>query len=170
MPARKDAAQAIRMERNSQETQVNQDTDRQTVIDLLNRVPLDPGVEDETDWAALQTQWGFPTPKPSRPELPQAPEEPLISKPPKEDDQLYEVELSGLDKFLSSRRIKKQQAALKRFERDRKAWDEDRLNDLALYEFAKKNHAKQVEQAMRKYADAVEEWKTAFIRYLRTAA
>lgn len=158
------------MESNSQETQVKQDTEVQVVIELLNQIPLDPTTEDETDWVGLQSQWGFPTPKPSTPELPPEPSEPVISKPPNEEDPKYEVELTGLDKFLSSRRIKKQQAALKRFERDRKAWDEDRLNDLALYEFAKKNHAKRMEEARRTYADAVKEWRTAFITHLRDAA
>jgi hypothetical protein len=158
------------MEHNSQETHVNQDTDVQVIIELLNQVPLDPAKDDETDWSALQSEYGFPTPKPSAPELPPQPEEPVISKPPREEDPKYAVELSGLDKFFSSRRIKKQQAALKRFERDRKAWDEDRLNDLAMYEFAKKNHAKQVDEVRRTYADAVDEWRSAFITHLRNAA
>ena len=77
---------------------------------------------------------------------------------------------STLDKLLSSRRIKKQDAALKRFEKDRKAWNEDRDYALGIYEKAKAQHDETVTQLEATYEAALGQWKNDFEAYLSTLA
>ena len=120
------------------------------------------------EWAALGEQLGFSTALPEQPTLPPAPDEPTFGDPPREDDPKYMVDLSGLDKLLSSRRIKKQDAALKRFEKDRKAWNEDRDYALGLYERAKTQHAAETKAAAASYEAALGQWKRDFEAYLST--
>jgi len=120
------------------------------------------------EWAALSTRLGFSTILPQRPAPPPAPEEPHLGHPPREDDPKYAVELSMLDKLMASRRIKKQDAALKRFEKDRKSWNEDRNYALGLYEIAKKKHHQEVEHLEASYEASLGQWKSDFERYLRS--
>ena len=122
------------------------------------------------EWAALGDRLGFSTVLPEKPALPPAPQAPAFGKPPREDDAQYTVELSTLDKLLSSRRIKKQDAALKRFEKDRKAWNEDRDYALGIYEKAKAQHDETVAQLEAAYEAALGQWKADFEAYLTTLA
>ena len=122
------------------------------------------------EWAALGDRLGFPTVLPEKPALPSAPQEPNHGDLPREDDPKYSVELSTLDKLLSSRRIKKQDAALKRFEKDRKAWNEDRDYALGIYEKAKAQHDETVTQLEATYEAALGQWKNDFEAYLSTLA
>ena len=120
------------------------------------------------EWATLGDRLGFPAVLPEKPALPPAPQEPAFGNPPREDDPQYTVELSTLDKLLSSRRIKKQDAALKRFEKDRKAWNEDRDYALGIYEKAKAQHDETVAQLEADYEAALSQWKSDFEAYLTT--
>ena len=122
--------------------------------------------EEIVDWAIFQKQYGFETSHPPKPELPKVPKAPVIPPAPHEDDASYGVELGAMDKLLPSRRRKKENAALQRFERDRKRWNDNRLNALAHYEFAKKNYAKNIELLSEEYAAALKEWRQAFASYL----
>ena len=122
------------------------------------------------EWAALGDRLGFPTVLPAKPDLPPAPQEPDHGAPPREDDPQYAVELSTLDKLLSSRRIKKQDAALRRFEKDRKAWNEDRDYALGIYQKAKDQHGETVAQLEANYEAALSQWKNDFETYLTTLA
>jgi len=119
------------------------------------------------EWAALGNRLGFPTVFPAKPDLPPAPKEPAFGQPPREDDPKYNVELSTLDKLLSSRRIKKQDAALRRFEKDRKAWNEDRDYALGIYEKTKAQHDETVAQLETTYEAALGQWKDDFETYLK---
>ena len=122
------------------------------------------------EWVALGDRLGFATVVPEKPMLPPAPQEPAFGQPPREDDPKYSVELSTLDKLLSSRRIKKQDAALKRFEKDRKAWNEDRDYVLGIYEKARAHHTETVAQLEADYEAALGQWKKDFEAYLTTLA
>ncbi len=122
------------------------------------------------DWAALGDKLSFSTALPEQPVAPPAPQEPAVAEPPREDDPKYSVELTTLDKLLSSRRIKKQDAALKRFEKDRKAWNEDRDYAFGIYERAKKQHLEEVEKSAATYEAALDQWKHNFEAYLGTLA
>ena len=110
---------------------------------------------------------GFTKPLPEKPTLPEAPDTPDLGPPPREDDPKYDVELSTLDKLLSSRRIKKQQAALNRFEKDRSAWNEDRRYAQGVFEQEKKKHDAQSAQLTASYKEAVADWKRDFEAYLQ---
>ena len=118
------------------------------------------------DWVALGERLGFATALPERPVAPPAPKEPAATEPPREDDPKYAVELTGLDKLLASRRIKKQDAALKRFEKDRKAWNENRDYALGLYERAKKQHLETLKESEAAYEATLNQWKRDFEAYL----
>ena len=120
------------------------------------------------EWVALGDRLGFPTVLPEKPALPPAPQEPNHGDLPREDDPKYSVELSTLDKLLSSRRIKKQDAALKRFEKDRKAWNENRNYALGIYEMAKAQYDETVAQIEANYEAALSQWKDDFEDYLKT--
>lgn len=120
------------------------------------------------EWAALSTRLGFSTVLPQKPTPPPAPEKPHLGTPPREDDPKYSVELSMLDKLVASRRIKKQDAALRRFEKDRKSWNEDRDYALGLHEMAKKKHHQEVEHLEANYEASLGQWKSDFERYLHT--
>ena len=122
------------------------------------------------EWATLVDRLGFPTVLPEKPTLPPAPQEPHFGDPPREDDPKYAVELSTLDKLLSSRRIKKQDAALRRFEKDRKAWNEDRDYALGIYEKAKHQYSETVAHLETSYEAALGQWKDDFEAYLATLA
>ena len=122
------------------------------------------------DWALLGERLGFPTILPAKPELPPAPQKPDFGTPPREDDPKYMVELSTLDKLLSSRRIKKQDAALKRFEKDRKSWNEDRDYARGIYEKAQDKHQQTVAELEAHYETALSQWKSDFETYLATIA
>ena len=120
------------------------------------------------DWSVLGDKLGFSTAPPETPVSPPAPQEPVVAKLPREDDPKYAVELTTLDKLLASRRIKKQDAALKRFEKDRKAWNEDRDYALGIYERAKKQHLEDAEASEAAYETALDQWKREFEAYLDT--
>ncbi len=120
------------------------------------------------EWAALGDRLDFSTALPEKPALPPAPQEPDHGDLPREDDPKYSVEFSTLDKLLSSRRIKKQDAALKRFEKDRKAWNEDRDYALGIYEKARHQHGEIVAQLEANYEAALSQWKDDFEAYLKT--
>ena len=122
------------------------------------------------EWAALGDRLGFAAGLPAKPDLPPAPQEPDHGEPPREDDPKYTVELSALDKLLSSRRIKKQDAALKRFEKDRKAWNENRDYALGIYEKARQRHGETVAELEANYEAALGQWKNDFEAYLTTLA
>ncbi len=122
------------------------------------------------EWAALGDRLGFATALPEKPVLPPAPQEPDPGEPPREDDPKYVVELSTLDKLLSSRRIKKQDAALRRFEKDRKAWNEDRDYARGIYEKARAQHDETIAQLEAAYEAALGQWKADFEAYLTTLA
>ena len=122
------------------------------------------------EWAALGDRLGFPTVLPKKPALPPPPQEPDLGDPPREDDPKYTVELSTLDKLLSSRRIKKQDAALRRFEKDRKAWNEDRNYALGIFERAQQEHTETVATLEANYEAALGQWKDDFETYLTTLA
>jgi hypothetical protein len=126
--------------------------------------------DDLQAWAALGSRLGFPTPLPEKPALPVAPQKPDQGAPPREDDPKYGVELSMLDKLLSSRRIKKQDAALKRFEKDRKAWNENRDYARGIYEKAENKHRVSVAELEAAYQAALDQWKDDFETYLTTLA
>lgn len=126
--------------------------------------------DDHQTWEAHRTEVGFALPFPTPPAAQPVPEKPDHGQPPREDDPKYDVELSTLDKLLSSRRIKKQQAALNRFEKDRKAWNEDKAYATGIYEQAKKRHTEQAAEQDAAYREAVAEWKSAFESYLRDLA
>lgn len=129
---------------------------------------LETETNGAVDWAALQAHWGYQVAQPERPELPAQPQPPVIPSAPSEDDPKYDVTLSTMDKLFSSRRIKKQQQAINRFEKDRKRWEENRLNAEAMFTFQKKNHAKAVEQLEAEYIAALTDWKRDFAAYLRS--
>lgn len=135
-----------------------------TVEQLLEALETDAAL----DWDALQQEWGYTAPQPQRPELPATPVAPKIPAAPSENDPKYDVTLSTMDKFLSSRRIKKQQQAINRFEKDRKRWEEDRLNAEAMFTFQKKNHAQAVAQIEAEYTTALTDWKRNFAEHLRS--
>jgi hypothetical protein len=120
------------------------------------------------EWATLSSRMGFPTVLPTRPNHPLVPEEPALAPPPREDDPKYDVALSTLDKLISSRRIKKQDAALKRFEKDRKAWNEDRDYARGLFETTKKKHHQEVGKLETQYTEALSQWKQDFESHLKT--
>ncbi|HMB93913.1 MAG TPA: hypothetical protein VKP65_23895 [Rhodothermales bacterium] len=120
----------------------------------------------KTDWPTRGQQLGFTKPLPEKPNLPEAPEAPDLGPPPREDDPKYDVELSTLDKLLSSRRIKKQQAALNRFEKDRSAWNEDRRYAQGVYEQEKKKYDEQTAQLKTRYEEAIADWKRDFEAFL----
>ncbi len=122
------------------------------------------------EWATLSDRLGFATALPAKPDLPPTPQEPDHGKPPREDDPKYAVELSALDKLLSSRRIKKQDAALRRFEKDRKAWNENRDYALGIYERARQQHGETVAELEADYEAALGQWKNDFEVYLATLA
>ena len=122
------------------------------------------------EWATLSSRMGFPTVLPTRPNHPPVPEEPALTPPPREDDPKYNVDLSLMDKLLSSRRIKKQDAALKRFEKDRKAWNEDRDYAKGIYEKAKNKHHTSVAELEAGYQTALDQWKNDLEAYLTTLA
>ena len=122
------------------------------------------------DWAALGDKLSFSTALPEQPVAPPAPQEPAVAELPREDDPKYSVELTTLDKLLASRRIKKQDAALKRFEKDRKAWNEDRDYARGIYERAKKKHLEEIEGSAVTYEAALDQWKRDFEAYLKTLA
>jgi hypothetical protein len=121
---------------------------------------------DLQEWAVLGERLGFSTALPERPSLPPTPEEPVLTTPPREDDPKYDVQLSTLDKLLSSRRIKKQDAALKRFEKDRKAWNEDRDYARGIYEQATKKHQAELKTLEAAYEAALDQWKRDFEAHL----
>lgn len=120
------------------------------------------------DWAALGERLGFSTTLPEKPVAPPAPQEPAATEPPREDDPQYAVELSTLDKLLSSRRIKKQDAALRRFEKDRKAWNENRDYALGIYERARQQYDEALKESEAAYEAALEQWKRDFEAFLGT--
>ncbi len=120
------------------------------------------------DLAVLGDKLGFSTALPERPVAPPAPQEPAVAELPREDDPKYAVELTTLDKLLASRRIKKQDAALRRFEKDRKAWNEDRDYAFGIYERAKKQHLEEIEQSETTYEATLDQWKHDFEAYLGT--
>ena len=120
------------------------------------------------EWAALGDKLGFSTALPEQPVAPPAPQEPAVAELPREDDPKYAVELTTLDKLLASRRIKKQDAALRRFEKDRKAWNEDRDYARGIYERAKKKHLEEIEGSAVTYESALDQWKRDFEAYLGT--
>jgi len=122
------------------------------------------------EWATLSSRMGFSTALPVRPDLPPLPEEPALKPPPREDDPKYDVALSTLDKLIASRRIKKQDAALKRFEKDRKAWNEDRDYARGLFEQTKKKHHQEIDKLETQYAEALSRWKRDFESHLKTLA
>ena len=122
------------------------------------------------DLAVLGDKLGFSTALPERPVAPLAPQEPAVAELPREDDPKYAVELTTLDKLLSSRRIKKQDAALRRFEKDRKAWNEDRDYALGIYERAMKQHQEEIATREDEYELALSQWKGTFEAYLKTIA
>lgn len=122
------------------------------------------------EWAALSTRLGFSATLPEKPAPPPAPQAPQVGTPPREDDPQYTTELSMLDKLIASRRIKKQDAALKRFEKDRKAWNENRDYALGLYEIAKKKHDKEVAHLEASYESTLGQWKEDFETYLNELA
>ncbi len=122
--------------------------------------------DDAIDLHALKERFGFPAAVPLLPPLPPAPQPPVVPAAPREDDPRYEAVLTTMDRLFSARRIKKQQAALDRFERDRKAWGENRTNALAHFEMARKRHAREVEALQTSYASALDEWRLAFAAYL----
>ena len=119
------------------------------------------------DWESLKRQYGFSITLPRKSDLLPQPVAPEIPPAPHEDDAAYIVELTKLDKLVPSRRRKKEDAALHRFERDRKRWNDNRLNALAHYEFARKNYAKNMEVRDQEYASAITNWKTEFLAFLR---
>ena len=120
------------------------------------------------EWAALGDKLRFSTALPEQPVAPPAPQESAVAELPREDDPKYAVELSTLDKLLASRRIKKQDAALRRFEKDRKAWNEDRDYARGIYERAKKKHLEEIEGSAVTYESALDQWKRDFEAYLGT--
>lgn len=143
--------------------------DARHILQMLEETPATRLADgDPLELAVLQKQFGFAHPLPAHPTLPAEPQAPAIPPPPHEDDRKYTVELTTLDRFISSRRVRKQQAALNRFERDRKAWAEDRTNALAHYEMARKRHAREVESLHAEYEMMLEAWKEAFVTHLRT--
>lgn len=135
-----------------------------TVEDLLATLETDAAL----DWDVLQKEWGYAEPQPQRPELPAVPVAPKIPTAPTENDPKYEVTLGTMDKLFSSRRIKKQQQAINRFEKDRKRWEENRLNAEAMFTFQKKNHAQAVAQLEADYNAAFMGWKRNFATFLRS--
>jgi len=137
-----------------------------TVQSLLERLK-DPGaVNDLEAWEQERRRFGFerpiPTPPPPHPE----PKAPSFKKAPHEDDPPYEVTLSMIDRLLG-RGAKKRQSALRRFEKARKAWDEDRLNALAVYEMASKRYVEKHDALETAYQAAMTEWKKAFAAFLQ---
>lgn len=140
----------------------------QQFLDILETTPSQTIAKNGSlNWEEERVRFGFAQPLPVKPELPQEPKEPVFPTPPREDDAAYDVQLEWLDKILSSRRIKKQQAALNRFERDRKAWNDDRKHGIALYEMAKKKREEQVEALEADYEEAVSAWKKSFSTFLK---
>lgn len=140
----------------------------QSVLSELQNVSVSSIIANgQTDWQTRGHQLGFTRPLPEKPHLPDAPEAPDLGPPPREDDAKYNVELGTLDKLLSSRRIKKQQAALNRFEKDRSAWNEDRRYAQGVYEQEKKKHDEQTARLQARYEEAVADWKRDFEAYLR---
>ena len=122
------------------------------------------------EWAALGDKLGFSTALPEQPVAPPAPQQPAVAELPREDDPKYAVELSTLDKLLASRRIKKQDAALRRFEKDRKAWNENRDYALGIYERAMKKHQAEIAALQDEYELALSQWKGTFEAFLNTLA
>ncbi len=122
------------------------------------------------DWATLGERLGFSSALPEQPVSPPAPQEPAVAELPREDDPQYAVELTTLDKLLSSRRIKKQDAALRRFEKDRKAWNENLDYALGIYERAMKKHQAEIATLQDEYELALSQWKGTFEAFLNTLA
>lgn len=150
---------------NTNGTTVKQEA--QQALDKLSNTPVKTLTgPDLQGWAVLGERLGFSTPPPERPSLPPTPEEPAPVKLPREDDPKYDVQLSTLDKLLSARRIKKQDAALKRFEKDRKAWNEDRDYARGIYEQATKKHQADIKTLEATYEAALDQWKRDFEAYL----
>ena len=143
----------------------------QQVLDKLSNTTakklMNNGLQD---WATMGERLGFSSTLPERPVSPPAPQESAIAELPREDDPKYAVELTTLDKLLSSRRIKKQDAALRRFEKDRKAWNEDRDYALGIYERAMKKHQAEIATIDDEYELALSHWKGTFEAYLKTIA
>ena len=141
----------------------------QQVLDKLSNTTakkfMNNGLQD---WATLGERLGFSSALPERPVSSPTPQEPAVAELPREDDPKYAVELTTLDKLLASRRIKKQDAALRRFEKDRKAWNEDRDYAFGIYERAKKQHLEEVEQSETTYEATLDQWKRDFEVYLGT--
>jgi hypothetical protein len=143
--------------------------DAQSVLEELKSTsPQTIIANGAVDWQARGQQLGFATPLPEKPALPATPEAPDFGAPPREDDPKYDVELTTMDKLLSSRRIKKQQAALNRFEKDRSAWNEDRQYAQGVYAQEQKKHADQTAALMTQYEAAVAEWKRKFETFLQS--
>lgn len=143
----------------------------QQALDQLSNTSLtDFANNGLQEWATLGEQLGFPTILPAKPQYPSAPQKPDFGTPPREDDPKYAVELSTLDKLLSSRRIKKQDAALRHFEKDRKSWNEDRDYARGIYEKAQDKHKEIVAGLDANYEAALSQWKSDFETYLATIA
>lgn len=81
-------------------------------------------VNDAIDWDSLKNKLDYPK---SRPNLPVIPQE------PKKTDETYRINLSFLDKLISSRRIDKVEAARINFEADHKKWQSQKERILALH-------------------------------------
>jgi len=123
--------------------------------------------KEDVDWKSIKEQYGFSNAVPQKDELPPEPVAPDIPPAPHEDDATYTVELGTFEKLVPSRRRKKEDAALRRFERDRKRWNDNRLNALAHYEFAKKNYENYLTVRDAEYASELTQWKEDFLAFLK---
>lgn len=140
---------------------------QQTLARLLETPAAALRRDASLDLDDLRSRFAYPEPLPAPAPPPDAPLPPVVPDAPHEDDARYAVTLSTMDRLLSGRRRRKQDAALNRFERDRKAWSEDRANALAHFELAQKRHARLLAEQDAAYEAALDAWRDGFVHHLR---